>query len=71
MQDLLVSRESSTTPLTLTLNEKELVTERRRVCLPLNFTLPGIEYSHPYLAERGITEKTALEFGVGFYVSFR
>ena len=23
--------------------------------------------SHPYLAERGITEKTAVEFGVGFY----
>jgi len=57
----------STTPLTLTRNEKELVTERRRVCLPLNFTLTGIEYSHPYLAGRGITEKTALEFGVGFY----
>lgn len=57
----------STTPFTLTPNEKELVTERRRVCLPLDFTLTGIEYSHPYLAERGITEKTALEFGVGFY----
>jgi DNA primase len=57
----------STTPLTLIRNEKELVTERRRVCLPLNFTLTGIDYSHPYLAERGITQKTALEFGVGFY----
>jgi DNA primase len=57
----------STTPLTLTRNEKELVTERRRVCLPLDFTLTGVDYSHPYLAERGITEKTALEFGVGFY----
>jgi DNA primase len=57
----------STTPSTLIRNEKELVTERRRVCLPLNFTLTGIDYSHPYLAERGITEKTAHEFGVGFY----
>jgi DNA primase len=58
----------STTLLTLTKNEKELVTERRRKsCLPLNFTLRGIDYSHPYLAERGIPEKTAAEFGVGFY----
>lgn len=57
----------SSTPLTLTLNEKELVTERRRVSLPLNFKLTGIDYAHPYLAERGITEQTAVEFGVGFY----
>jgi DNA primase len=48
-------------------NGKELVTERRRVALPLNFTLTGIDYSHSYLAERGITQKTAIEFGVGFY----
>ncbi|HKV82637.1 MAG TPA: CHC2 zinc finger domain-containing protein, partial [Candidatus Sulfotelmatobacter sp.] len=61
------SMTCSTTPLTLTRNEKELVTERRRVCLPLNFTLTGIDYSHPYLAERGIPEKTAAQFGVGFY----
>jgi hypothetical protein len=46
---------------------KELVTKRRRVSLPLKFTLTGIDYSHPYLAERGITEKTAIEFGVGLY----
>jgi DNA primase len=48
-------------------NGKELVTKRRRVPLPLNFTLAGIDCSHPYLARRGITEKTAGEFGVGFY----
>jgi DNA primase len=48
-------------------NEKELVTERRKGASPLKFTLTGIDYSHPYLDERGITEKTAVEFGVGFY----
>jgi len=48
-------------------DETELVTERRRVSLPLNFKLAGIDGTHPYLADRGITEKTAVEFGVGFY----
>jgi DNA primase len=48
-------------------NQKELVTERRRVSSPLNFKLTGIDCRHPYLAERGITERTAREFGVGFY----
>jgi len=52
---------------TSTTNEKELVTERRRVSSPLNFKLTGIDCRHPYLAERGITEQTAREFGVGFY----
>jgi DNA primase len=55
------------TPLTLTPHEKELVTERRRAASPLNFRLTSIDCSHPYLAGRGITEKTAVEFGVGFY----
>src|SRR6202161_1728687 len=45
----------------------ELVTERRRVSLPLNFKLAGMDGPQPYLADRGITEKTAVEFGVGFY----
>ena len=47
--------------------EKALVTKRRRVSVPLKFALTGIDYAHPYLAERGITETTAKEFGVGFY----
>ena len=51
---------------TLTPNGKELVTERRKVS-PLKFRLTGVDCAHPYLAERGITEKTAIEFGVGFY----
>ena len=46
---------------------KELVTKRKMVSLPLNFSLTGIDCSHPYLADRGITGKTAIEFGVGFY----
>src|SRR5215467_12770786 len=41
--------------------------EKKKGSLPLNFTLTGIDCSHPYLARRGITEKTALEFGAGFY----
>ena len=57
----------SSTPLSLTPNGKELVTERRKVSSPLKFKLTGIDYAHPYLAERGISEKTAIEFGVGFY----
>lgn len=57
----------SSVPATSTPNEKELVTERRRVSLPLNFKLTGIDCRHPYLAEREITEQTAREFGVGFY----
>jgi DNA primase len=57
----------SSVPITSTPNQKELVTERRRVSPPLNFNLTGIDCRHPYLAERGITEETAREFGVGFY----
>ena len=34
---------------------------------PLPFTLKGIERSHPYLAERGISEDTATYFGIGFF----
>jgi DNA primase len=57
----------SSAPPILPPNEKELVTERRRVSAPLNFALTGIDCAHPYLAERGIAEKTAVEFGAGFY----
>jgi DNA primase len=48
-------------------NRKELVTKRRRVSPALNFTLTGIDYSHSYLADRGIANETASKFGVGFY----
>jgi DNA primase len=47
--------------------EKKLVTERRKVSLPLAFSLRGIDCTHPYLADRGISKETALTFGVGFY----
>ncbi len=57
----------SSIPLTLTPNGRELVTERRKVSPPLRFKLTGVDCAHPYLAERGITEETAIEFGVGFY----
>jgi len=48
-------------------NQKELVTERRKVSLPLAFALRGVDCTHPYLADRGIDKETALTFGVGFY----
>src|SRR6476661_6197250 len=54
--------------LSVTSKPKKLVTERKRFIAPLKFQLTGIDYSHPYLTERGIAEKTAMEFGVGFYV---
>src|SRR5215467_2859052 len=63
----LQAKTCSSDPRKSTPNRKELVTKRRRAPLPLNFTLTGIDCSHPYLARRGITEKTAVEFGVGFY----
>jgi hypothetical protein len=34
---------------------------------PLPFTLRGVDGSHAYLAARGINERTAARFGVGFY----
>jgi len=64
-QRLQAMRCSSTSSLTP--NGKELVTERRKVSPPLKFRLTGVDCAHPYLDERGITEKTAIEFGVGFY----
>ncbi len=57
----------SSAPMISTRNEKKLVTKRRRVSSPLHFKLTAIDCGHPYLAERGITEETAREFGVGFY----
>lgn len=33
----------------------------------LTFRLQKVDHSHPYLKERGIDEKTAERFGVGFY----
>lgn len=46
---------------------KELVTKRRKISLPLPFELRGVDCTHPYLGDRGISQKTAREFGVGFY----
>jgi DNA primase len=63
----LLAMDGCSAPMTSTPSEKELVTERRRISSPLKFKLIGIDCRHPYLAERGITEQTAREFGVGFY----
>ena len=43
---------------------KEEPEERNK---PLAFELQGIQFDHPYLRERGIDEKTAHHFGVGFF----
>jgi DNA primase len=34
---------------------------------PLSFELKGIDYSHPYLATRGISPEIAKRFGIGFF----
>jgi DNA primase len=34
---------------------------------PLTFQLKGVDCSHPYLVERGISKETAEYFGVGFF----
>ena len=36
---------------------KELVTKRRKVSLPLTFTLRGVDCAHSYLADRGISKR--------------
>jgi len=33
---------------------------------PLKFRLDKLDRSHPYLAERGLTQETVIDFGVGF-----
>lgn len=54
-------------PTLASFNEKQLVTKKSREPLPLGFVLRGVDSAHPYLASRGITNRTAIEFGVGFY----
>lgn len=34
---------------------------------PLTFSLNGIDATHPYVEDRGISEETAKDFGVGFF----
>src|SRR4029434_6184618 len=38
-------------------NQKELVTERRKVSWPLAFALRGVDCTHPYLVDRGIDKE--------------
>ncbi len=48
-------------------DEKQLVTKRISAPAPLGFALRGIDSAHPYLAARGMEQRTIEEFGVGFY----
>jgi DNA primase len=43
------------------------VTEKRNVLRALGFCLRGVDGRHPYLTARGISTRTAAEFGIGFY----
>jgi len=43
------------------------VTEKRKGVRPLGFRLRGVDGRHPYLSARGISERTAAAFGIGFY----
>jgi DNA primase len=45
---------------------KATVTKKREV-RPLGFRLRGVDARHSYLRARGITERTAAAFGIGFY----
>lgn len=47
--------------------EPALVGERAAENKPLGFELKGIDPTHPYLVNRGITRETAERFGVGFF----
>jgi DNA primase len=43
------------------------VTEKTTALRPLAFRLHGIDPRHPYLSARGIWERTAASFGIGWY----
>lgn len=47
--------------------QQKTVTEKRDVNRPLGFRLSGVDKRHPYLSLRGIWERTASEFDIGFY----
>jgi len=46
---------------------KQRVTKKSKVPTPLGFVLRSMHSAHPYLAARGIEQRTATGFGVGFY----
>ena len=47
--------------------QQQTVTEKRQLARPLSFRLTGVDRRHGYVSLRGISERTAAEFGVGFY----
>ena len=46
---------------------RQLVTKKTSSSSALGFTLRGVDTAHPYLAARGIENRTAVQFGIGFY----
>jgi DNA primase len=65
--------DAAASPPELVAGKKEPVGESEQagggllINKPLPFTLRGIDSSHPYLADRGITRETVDYFGVGFF----
>jgi DNA primase len=47
--------------------QQPTVTEKRKGVRPLGFHLRGVDGRHPYVRARGISERTAATFGIGFY----
>lgn len=45
----------------------QLIRKKERLVVPLRFSLHPVDFSHPYLALRGIEHRTAEHFGVGYY----
>ena len=60
----LFTREESKTEL---VSKEKVEVEESEENKPLTFTLQSIDQSHPYLRERGLTEKAINTFGIGYF----
>ncbi|MGH7604964.1 MAG: CHC2 zinc finger domain-containing protein [Gemmatimonadaceae bacterium] len=67
LRDAAITLQSMTAATESAPGKKKLVTEKRCAPEPLGFVLRGIDTKNPYLATRGIDQRTAAHFGVGFY----
>ena len=65
-----ISKEEAITPEVLEETEEERVKKEEAaqpINPPLKFELKNIDPTHPYLAERGLTEEIIQTFGVGYF----
>lgn len=60
--------ESSTPPAPKPMAKKATVPQEKNTTPnpPLKFRLDKLERSHPYLTERGLTQETVVDFGIGY-----